>query len=190
MCQQSHSLKPVRRLSSQTTLDAAPRSYKTHWNYCHSNHNNNMPGQHPQGGRGWRELSPPPLPAAPGTSPAAPTLRPAPRPVAASSTPLVRATLPAGACFGNGWSHHRGSLAPLLCPARGEALRPGTHMAKSHAAGSPGPRQSAGNTVQALLQLLNPDVSQPSRAQVSLPMVLNRAAALGAVSRRGMKTQG
>lgn len=43
--------------------------------------------------------------------------------------------------------------------------------------------------VQALLKLPNPDMSQPSEAQVSLLAALNQAAAQGENAKRGMKTR-
>lgn len=115
----SHPLKPVKQLSSQTMQDTASQKYKTYWNYFHSNHNNNMPGQDLQDLRWWWEHAH------------------IQHPTAVSSAPCT------GARFGNCWPHPKQALASLLCPVlMSKALHPSAHTRESHGAGSPGPKQA------------------------------------------------
>lgn len=51
------------------------------------------------------------------------------------------------------------------------------------------PLVSTSSTVKAQLKVLNPDMSQTSEAQVSLPAVLKQAAASGENAKKGMKTR-
>lgn len=91
----SHSLKPVKQLSSQTMQDTASQFYKTYWNYFQSSRDNNMLGEDLRGGGGSLVL-----PTVFGTGLAAPVQHPIPHPIA-SNLP-VYAALCTNACFGSG----------------------------------------------------------------------------------------
>lgn len=155
----SHPLKPVKQLSGQTTQDAASQNYKTHWNYFHSDHNNNVPGQDLQGTKGRdgggssaphrRPRCCPPCQARRRQHPRSAR---SPRPAVASSAPPARANPLAGAGF---WQR---SVSP--------------------------PKRALRVPSSAPLELLDPDMSRPARG-VSLLAALNQASASGAEDRRG-----
>lgn len=100
------------------------------------------------------------------------------------------AVLCVGARLGNGRSHPKQALASLLCPCSGAKRSiPAGACRRAKALLVPA-MVSTSSTAQALLELLNPDMSQPSDAQVSLLAALNQAAASGENAKRGTKSRG
>lgn len=185
LCMYSHPLKPVKQLSSQTMQDTASQNYKTYWNYSHSNHNNNMPGWDLQGGGGSSCSSSPlalVLPAAPSTGRAAPMQHAVPRPTATSSTLTVHAAL---------WFHPKHNSHPHH--ARKPNIYVSMHTRRRAAELADLAQGKHGQPLHklfhvALLKSPNPDMLQPSQAQVFLVEVLNQAVASDEHTEMGMKT--